>query len=143
MPPAKKYPVKLKVSPAYLETLPVFAAPKPKSRAKKLSSEEKKNAALPNSSPAPAEENMIGKVNTGPKEPSAAGLAMNSGPQVLDKSGRPCRKWRKTPFQFKTFSGFKVGLGVWRPELVGNVKPEEKLGGVGELDRPEQPSIAI
>ncbi|KAM9893699.1 hypothetical protein OXX69_011613 [Metschnikowia pulcherrima] len=122
MPPAKKYPVKLKVSPAYLETLPVFAAPKPKSRAKKLSSEEKKNAASPN---------------------SAAGLAMNSGPQVLDKSGRPCRRWRKTPFQFKTFSGFKVGLGVWRPESVGNVKTEEKTGGVGELDRPEQPSIAI
>ncbi|OBA20705.1 hypothetical protein METBIDRAFT_43682 [Metschnikowia bicuspidata var. bicuspidata NRRL YB-4993] len=116
MPSAKKYNVKVRLPTSYLETLPVFATPKPKSRAKKLSAEDKKNAGSPGSSPAPADDVPAARINTGPKELSTAGLTVNTVTQTLDKSGRPCRKWKKGPREFKTFTGFKVGLSVWKPE---------------------------
>lgn len=94
----------------------MFSAPTPKarSRVKKLSTEDKKSAPSPRLSPAPVEETVVAKINTGPKELSTAGLTLNTVVQALDKSGRPCRRWAKRPLEFKTFSGFKVGVDIWK-----------------------------
>lgn len=122
----KKLPVKLAVPSKFLATLPVFAAPptpKPKTRVKKLTSEEKKNGSSPGastgskgSSPAPADDGHTPKVNTGPKEMSTAGLSVNNIAQLLDKSGEPCKRWVRGGKQFKSFSGFKIKLKRWVPE---------------------------
>ncbi|GEQ67687.1 hypothetical protein JCM33374_g1352 [Metschnikowia sp. JCM 33374] len=131
MAPPRKYNVKLKLPPSFLETLPVFATPTPKSksRAKKLSAEDKRAGTPPGSSPAPPEESVsVGKINTGPKELSTAGLTVNTVTQALDKSGKPCRRWKKAPMQFKTFSGFKIELGTWKPDAAAqNIKPDTSV----------------
>lgn len=120
---AKKQIVKLQVPLAFLASLPAFATPKPKSRVKKLTVDEKKSATSPGSSPAPAEDSQTQKINTGPKELSTAGLSVNTSSQTLDKSGSACRKWTRGLKQFKTFSGFKIKI---RRYVAKDVKAEPK-----------------
>ncbi|PVH18113.1 uncharacterized protein CXQ87_001030 [Candidozyma duobushaemuli] len=111
--PPKRQLVKLKVSPEFLKTLPVFATPKAK-RVKKIAEDKKNEKNDKTSSPGPHDDNS--KVNSGMKELSTAGLTVHSvnANFALDKSGRPAKKWVRGSRQFKTFSGFKVKLKTWR-----------------------------
>lgn len=111
--PPKRQLVKLKVSPEFLKTLPVFATPKAK-RVKKITEDKKNEKNDKNLLPGPHDDNS--KVNSGMKELSTAGLTVHSvnANFALDKSGRPAKKWVRGSRQFKTFSGFKVKLKTWR-----------------------------
>ncbi|KAG7700181.1 hypothetical protein KL930_000869 [Ogataea haglerorum] len=33
----------------------------------------------------------------------------------LDRSGRPCKRWTNKTRVFKTFSGWDIEVGIWRP----------------------------
>lgn len=132
--------MKVKLPSSYLQTLPDFPTPISKSRLKRIAAEEKKATeneptATPTKkiaktgatstskvgSPAPnanAETSVNNfKINSGLKELSTSGLTMNSISSehyLLDKSGKPTKKWVKKPHQFKTFSGFKIKYVTYR-----------------------------
>lgn len=115
--PPKRQLVKVKVSPEFLKTLPVFATPKAK-RVKKIADDKKNDKAGDgkNLSPGPNDESASSRINTGMKEMSTAGLTVHSvnANFALDKSGRPAKKWVRGSRQFKTFSGFKVKVKTWK-----------------------------
>lgn len=167
MPQPKRHWVKLKVPSSILQTLPHFPTPISKTRQKKIIAEEKKlmgggtpaaapkkgakntsKAASKVSSPAPSNQDASNnnfKINSGLKELSTSGLTMNSinsEHYLLDKTGKPTKKWVKKPTQFKTFSGFKIKYVTWRqkdqgkepktvapPPVIANVKEEENTPG--------------
>lgn len=120
----KKQSVTLQLPLEFLATLPAFTAkPKPKPKAEPKKVPPKKPDAYA-SSPAP-EENQ-GRVNTGPKDLSTAGLTVNSVTQTLDRSGKPCRAWTRGNLQFKAFSGFKVTVKRWEaPRQMTKIKQED------------------
>lgn len=125
----KKHLVKLTLPSEFLKTLPVFTPPKTK-RVKKVASDDKKasnGSDHKGSSPAPGEENLTPKINTGPKELSTAGLTVSSVTHSLDKSGAPSKKWVRTTRQFKSFSGFKTKIKTWKqkPDTKKDVKIEK------------------
>ncbi|CAH6718323.1 hypothetical protein CLIB1444_01S04192 [[Candida] jaroonii] len=117
MPPPRKHWVKLKVPKEFLEKIPRFTLPPPKTRVRKVAAEKKNgsdsNSNSKTSSPQPE---MNYRINSGLKETSTSGLTMNSisGTYTLDKSGKPVNKFVKRPRQFKTFSGFKVKYVTWK-----------------------------
>lgn len=138
----KKHLVKLKLLSEFLRTLPVFATPKPK-RVKKVAADDKKSSNTGSdghrgSSPAP-EDTTAPKINSGPKEMSTAGLAVNNVSHILDKSGTPSKKWVRTVRQFKSFSGFKTKIKTWKqkPEAKKTVKNEH----TSQSDTSEEPQI--
>lgn len=45
--------------------------------------------------------------------PKANQGAINAGLRALDRSGTPCRKWERKPFQLKSFTGVVWGLSSW------------------------------
>lgn len=114
--PPKRQLVKLKVSPEFLKTLPVFATPKAK-RVKKVAEEKKSDKAGDGKHLSPGlDEPASARINTGLKELSTAGLTVHSvnANFALDKSGRPAKRWVRGTRQFKTFSGFKVKIKTWK-----------------------------
>lgn len=69
------------------------------------------------------------KINSGVKEMSTAGLTMKSiapDKYLLDKSGKPCKRWTKKPRTFKTFSGFKVTQLMWKGDVVKDKAKDKK-----------------
>ena len=44
--------------------------------------------------------------------PKANQGAINAGLRALDRSGKPCRKWNKKPFQLKSFTGIMLGRPI-------------------------------
>jgi hypothetical protein len=46
--------------------------------------------------------------------PKANQGAINAGLRALDRSGKPCRKWNKKPFQLKSFTGIVWDVPSWR-----------------------------
>ncbi len=46
--------------------------------------------------------------------PKANQGAINAGLRALDRSGAPCRRWERKPFQLKSFTGVVWGLSSWR-----------------------------
>ena len=46
--------------------------------------------------------------------PKANQGAINAGLRALDRSGKPCRKWERKPFQLKSFTGVVWELPSWR-----------------------------
>lgn len=46
--------------------------------------------------------------------PKANQGAINAGLRALDRSGKPCRKWSKKPFQLKSFTGIVWDVPSWR-----------------------------
>lgn len=149
MTPKKTHLVKLKLEPEFLKTLPVFTPPKPK-RVKKVAGDEKKTtpgnpssvSASKGTSPAPSEEPLSHRINTGPKELSTAGLTVNSVNQTLDKSGVPCKKWVRTQRQFKTFSGFKIKIKSWKHKADLKVKLERKMSML-EIVEPAGEAVVV
>lgn len=114
--PPKRQLVKLKVSPEFLKTLPVFATPKAK-RVKKVAEDKKSDKAGDGKHLSPGlDEPANARINTGLKELSTAGLTVHSvnANFALDKSGRPAKRWVRGTRQFKTFSGFKVKIKTWK-----------------------------
>lgn len=123
MAPPKRYWAKIKLPTEYLKTLPNFPTPVSKSRLKKIAAEERKaqsegsptpTATTPKlASPTPSVE-VASTIETtpaapepAPKKEPATSSSLHSN-YVLDKTGGTCKKWKKRPRQFKTFSGFKV-----------------------------------
>ncbi|KAL4945942.1 hypothetical protein BDV06DRAFT_174455 [Aspergillus oleicola] len=45
--------------------------------------------------------------------PKANTGAINAGLRALDRSGTPCRKWERKPFQLKSFTGIHWALPSW------------------------------
>lgn len=97
----KRHWVTLKAPPAFLRTLPEFAAPKPKSR---------RTVAAPAPAPAPAEPDSLR-----PGTPSTDEALFKADRAALSKTDK-VRKWVRRPTQFKTFTGFKVEYEKWLPE---------------------------
>ncbi|KAI5949656.1 hypothetical protein CANMA_005463 [Candida margitis] len=143
---ARRLWVKLRLSSKYLATLPKFDPYVSKSRLKKIAQEEKKgiSPSISNSqrsSPAPEGTGTPGpsnnanstgasgsgisqyKINVGLKGDSTSGLTMNSinpALYVLDKSGKPCRRWVKKQKQFKSFTGFKMKYTAYEGKEPGS-----------------------
>jgi INO80 complex subunit Ies4. len=46
--------------------------------------------------------------------PKANQGAINAGLRALDRSGAPCRKWERKPFQLKSFTGVLWQVPTWR-----------------------------
>ena len=161
---ARRLWVKLKLSSKHLARFPRFDAPVPKSILKRITHDERKDASpsissLQRSSPAPDGTGTPGpsnntnstggaggsgisqyKINVGLKGDSTSGLTMNSinpALYVLDKSGKPCRRWIKKQKQFKSFTGFKMKYTKYdaqepRSKDVANVGSKAGDGGVAD-----------
>lgn len=59
--------------------------------------------------------------------PKANQGAINAGLRALDRSGTPCRKWDRKPFQLKSFTGVVWGLSSWHTQ-----KPQQTVESSGE-----------
>lgn len=57
--------------------------------------------------------------------PKANQGAINAGLRALDRSGKPCRKWDKKPFQLKSFTGIVWDVPSWRGNEILRVNGEE------------------
>ncbi|CUM66135.1 uncharacterized protein PRCAT00003792001 [Priceomyces carsonii] len=142
MPAAKRYWVKVNVPSTFLTKLPYFAPPISKTRAKKISIEEKKSAlnsanTSKVSSPTPGDVNgqnqQNSKINSGLKESSTSGLTMNSinnDLYALDRTGKPSKRWVKRSAQFKNFTGFKIKYVRWKQKEIREPRePKEPKEG--------------
>ncbi|KAL9620444.1 MAG: hypothetical protein Q9160_005029 [Pyrenula sp. 1 TL-2023] len=60
--------------------------------------------------------------------PKANQGAINAGLRALDRTGKPCRKWDRRPFQLKSFTGIMWDLPSWRapPKRIVNGADESK-----------------
>ncbi|KAL8680323.1 MAG: hypothetical protein Q9186_003505 [Xanthomendoza sp. 1 TL-2023] len=60
--------------------------------------------------------------------PKANQGAINAGLRALDRTGKPCRKWEKSGFRLKTFTGIAWELSTWRapPKSFGSGESPEK-----------------
>jgi len=60
--------------------------------------------------------------------PKANQGAINAGLRALDRTGKPCRKWQKSGFSVKSFTGISWGAPSWitsrKPEFAGDVKSD-------------------
>lgn len=56
--------------------------------------------------------------------PKANQGAINAGLRALDRSGKPCRKWARKPFQLKSFTGVVWEVPSWR----GGTKLQRQIG---------------
>ncbi|KAH3661917.1 hypothetical protein OGAPHI_006096 [Ogataea philodendri] len=61
------------------------------------------------SSPVPEDTSSRAETPTGAK---ARGGGLSGD---LDRTGKPCKRWTKKTRVFKTFSGWDVEVGIWRP----------------------------
>ncbi|KAJ9616365.1 hypothetical protein H2200_000083 [Cladophialophora chaetospira] len=57
--------------------------------------------------------------------PKANQGAINAGLRALDRSGAPCRKWKRKPFTLKSFTGVVWEMPSWK----GGDKPNPALNG--------------
>ncbi|EED12642.1 conserved hypothetical protein [Talaromyces stipitatus ATCC 10500] len=69
--------------------------------------------------------------------PKANQGAINAGLRALDRSGAPCRKWERKPFQLKSFTGVVWGLSSWhtpkpatQQQTTGESSGAEEVNGV-------------
>ncbi|KAN0082032.1 INO80 complex, subunit Ies4 [Elaphomyces granulatus] len=46
--------------------------------------------------------------------PKANQGAINAGLRALDRTGAPCRKWQRKPFELKSFTGILWQVPIWR-----------------------------
>lgn len=69
--------------------------------------------------------------------PKANQGAINAGLRALDRTGKPCRKWTKTGFTVKSFTGTVWEIPRWKapPKIhVNGVSSEGKENGVAEVN---------
>ncbi|KAK6522789.1 hypothetical protein TWF281_002223 [Arthrobotrys megalospora] len=58
--------------------------------------------------------------------PKSSGGAINAGLRALDRSGTPCKKWAKSPFTLKSFTGFKFTVKAYGANATPAVLEEPK-----------------
>jgi hypothetical protein len=56
----------------------------------------------------------VAPISTHKLGPKANQGAINAGLRALDRSGKPCRRWERKPFQLKSFTGVTWELPSWR-----------------------------
>lgn len=66
--------------------------------------------------------------------PKANQGAINAGLRALDRTGTPCRKWNKTGFSVKTFTGVTWHVPSWR------APKSKKIEADGEAAQPSLPT---
>lgn len=65
--------------------------------------------------------------------PKANQGAINAGLRALDRTGAPCRKWERKPFQLKSFTGVVWGLSSWHtPKPLSQEQTPGDSSGVEE-----------
>ncbi|KAK9455339.1 INO80 complex subunit Ies4-domain-containing protein [Dipodascopsis uninucleata] len=71
--------------------------------------------------------------------PKANQGSINAQLRALDRSGKPCRKWKKIPFELKSFTGFEWSVDTWYGgprELTEDEKAAlEKTANKGKSDK--------
>lgn len=82
------------------------------------------NKTVPGVAPAPTHK-LGPKANLG---------AINAGLRALDRTGTPCRKWNKTSFTIKTFTGVTWQVPSWRAPKSKKIEPN------GEAGQPSPPT---
>ena len=60
--------------------------------------------------------------------PKANQGAINAGLRALDRTGTPCRKWKKTGFGVKTFTGVTWQIPAWRAPKVKEIETDRDPG---------------
>ncbi len=60
--------------------------------------------------------------------PKANQGAINAGLRALDRTGTPCRKWKKSGFCVKTFTGVIWQVPSWRAPKTRKVDVEGNMG---------------
>ncbi|KAL1878368.1 hypothetical protein Plec18167_004440 [Paecilomyces lecythidis] len=69
--------------------------------------------------------------------PKANQGAINAGLRALDRSGAPCRKWERKPFQLKSFTGVVWQVPTWRtpkPKKEENGDSQDGVAETGDSD---------
>lgn len=138
----RKYPVKLKLPKEFLETLPTFAAPTPKTKAKKSAEKATSEATstVPSPTKAAAPKTSVQKAAA----PKAAAPKSQSSPQKetstshpqtilhsnLVRGVTPAKKWSRSTREIKTFTGFKMTMKNWVRGST-DVKTEADSAAVG------------
>ena len=56
--------------------------------------------------------------------PKANQGAINAGLRALDRSGKPCKRWQKSGFSLKTFTGVTWQITTWRAPKTKKVELE-------------------
>lgn len=54
---------------------------------------------------------------------------INANLRALDRTGKPCRKWKRKPLQIKSFTGMTWGMSSWKAPIrdssfAGDVKSD-------------------
>jgi len=80
-------------------------------------------------------------VNAPKLNPKASAGAINANLRALDRTGKPCRRWHRTPFQLKSFTGSVWTVpGAWgapkrpAPVVDENGTPVNGVNGVDKSD---------
>jgi hypothetical protein len=82
--------------------------------------------------------------------PRANQGAINAGLRALDRTGKPCRKWNRKPFQVKSFTGVIWDVASWKAPakptfLTGD--DDTEMNGISQLSssdmKPNDSSTAM
>lgn len=75
--------------------------------------------------------------------PKANQGAINAGLRALDRSGTPCRKWQKSSFKIKTFTGREWEIPRWSapPKVKINGESEESASGDSSKENKESSQL--
>jgi hypothetical protein len=102
------------------------------------------------------EDGSVDPTANNPKGPAATGTtaahklgpkanqgAINAGLRALDRSGAPCRKWQKSSFKLKTFTGVEWEIPRWSapPKVKINGESEESASGSSSKENKESSHI--
>jgi hypothetical protein len=102
------------------------------------------------------EDGSVDPTANNPKGPAATGTAaahklgpkanqgaINAGLRALDRSGAPCRKWQKSSFKLKTFTGVEWEIPRWSapPKVKVNGDSEESASGGSSKENKESSHI--
>jgi len=78
--------------------------------------------------------------------PKASLGAINAGLRALDRTGKPCRRWERKPFQLKSFTGVVWQVPTWRTPKAKKIdEPSEGNAGTtptGESDSKANNSVS-
>lgn len=69
--------------------------------------------------------------------PKANQGAINAGLRALDRSGKPCRRWEKKPFQLKSFTGVIWDVPSWRAPIPSQEATNGDTNGVSHNEESE------
>jgi hypothetical protein len=75
--------------------------------------------------------------------PKANQGAINAGLRALDRSGKPCRKWQKSSFKIKSFTGTVWEIPRWSapPKVTVNGESDESGSGGSSKENKESSHV--